>query len=352
MEKTNRKKSKKLMVEYVRKETKGGQKMKAELMKRLFKAIFSEDMVSLKKIAQTIIGGERELGHNELANSLEHISVTEKLRFDQSKTTNSADLISLPRSKRDNAQLVSFVPREMLRHHMVLPANVEERLKSIEKEYAAKERLGKYNLSPKKKILLYGASGCGKTMSAERIAWDLSLPLLKIRFDALLSSYFGESASNLRSVFDYCMSEPVVLLLDECDFIAKSRIASQDVGEVPRIVNMLLTLLDEYSAPGLVVATTNLRIQLDEALFRRFDDVIKIPMPKVEEREKLLKMTLSAISIEKNVCFYSVAEQMDGYSYANIVLTAQRAAKYSILAGNTCVSSDYFQQAIKESVKF
>lgn len=326
--------------------------MKAEIMKRLFKAIFSEDMVSLKKIAQTIIGEERGLGHNKLANSLEHISVTERPRYGQHKATNSAGLTSLPTSKRDNSQLVSFVPREMLKHHMVLPANVEERLQSIEREYAAKERLGKYNLSPKKKILLHGAPGCGKTMSAERIAWNLGLPLLKVRFDALLSSYFGESASNLRAVFDYCMNEPVVLLLDECDFIAKSRIASQDVGEVPRIVNMLLTLLDEYSAPGLVVATTNLKIQLDEALFRRFDDVIEIPMPEVKEREKLLRVTLSAISIEKNVCFHSIAEQMDGYSYANIVLTAQRAAKYSILAGNTSVSSDYFQQAIEEGTKF
>lgn len=115
-------------------------------------------------------------------------------------------------------------------------------------------------------------------MSAERIAWNLGLPLLKVRFDSLLSSYFGESASNLRMVFDYCKNEPVVLLLDECDFIAKSRTTAQDVGEVPRIVNMLLTLLDEYDAPGLVIATTNLKVSLDEALFRRFDDAfIKSP---------------------------------------------------------------------------
>ena len=103
---------------------------------------------------------------------------------------------------------------------------------------------------------------------------------------SLYSSYFGESASNLRAVFDYCKKEPVVLLLDECDFIAKSRVSTQDVGEVPRIVNMLLTLLDEYDAPGLTIATTNLKVTLDEALFRRFDDVIEIPIPGVRERER------------------------------------------------------------------
>lgn len=330
--------------------------MKAELFKRLFKAIYTEDIISLKKIANIIIQDERELGHGKLADSLEHISATERPRFnsssDQRTNAHGVGISSLPTSKRDNSQLVSFVPREMLKHHMVLPADMEERLQSIEKEYAAKERLGKYNLSPKKKILLHGAPGCGKTLSAERIAWNLGLPLLKVRFDALLSSYFGESASNLRAVFDYCMREPVVLLLDECDFIAKSRTATQDVGEVPRIVNMLLTLLDEYSAPGLVIATTNLKIQLDEALFRRFDDVIEIPMPQVEEREKLLRMTLSAIPVDKNVDFHSLAEQMEDYSYANVVLTAQRAAKYSVLAGNKSVSNNFFEQAISEGIKF
>ncbi len=330
--------------------------MKAELMKRLFKGIFSEDVVSLKKIANTIISEERQLGHGKLAKSLEHISVTEKPRFsiygDKANNGNVTGVSALPTSKRDNSQLVSFVPRELLKHHMVLPSDVEKRLQSIEKEYAARGRLGKYNLSPKRKILLHGSPGCGKTLSAERIAWNLGLPLLKVRFDALLSSYFGESASNLRAVFDYCMREPVVLLLDECDFIAKSRITTQDVGEVPRIVNMLLTLLDEYNAPGLVIATTNLKIQLDEALFRRFDDVIEIPMPQTEEREQLLKMTLSAIPVDASIDFRTLAEQMDGYSYANIVLTAQRAAKHSILAGSKSVDRAHFEQAIAEGSKF
>lgn len=331
--------------------------MKAELYKRLFKGIYAEDIVSLKKIAKSIVEEERKLGHNKLADSLVHISVTEKPRFtslgDQpAKGNGNAGLSALPTSKRDNSQLVSFVPRELLKHHMVLPCDVETRLQSIEKEYAARERLGKYNLTPKKKILLHGSPGCGKTLSAERIAWNLGLPLLKVRFDALLSSYFGESASNLRAVFDYCKSESVVLLLDECDFIAKSRITNQDVGEVPRIVNMLLTLLDEYSASGLVLATTNLKITLDEALFRRFDDVIEIPMPEIEEREMLLKMTLSALPIDASVDLRAIAEKMTGYSYANIVLTAQRAAKYSVLAGNKKIGMAYFEQALAEGLKF
>lgn len=327
--------------------------MKAELYKRLFRAIFSEDIPSLKKIAGTIIQEERRLGHNVLADALEKISITEKPKqvlFDTRKK--ETGLSALPKSKRTNSQLVSYIPREQLKHHMVLPDNVEERLLSVEKEYAAKERLEKYNLKPKKKILLYGPPGCGKTLSAERIAWNLGLPLLKVRFDSLLSSYFGESASNLRMVFDYCKTEPVVLLLDECDFIAKSRTMTQDVGEVPRIVNMLLTLLDEYNAPGLVLATTNLKVSLDEALFRRFDDVIEMPMPGKEERKRLLNMTLSAIPVSPDVDMDRVAEQLDGYSAANVVLVAQRAAKIGVLAGYKKVCKDHFSKALEEIAKF
>lgn len=327
--------------------------MKAELCKRLFRAIYSEDISSLKKIAVIIIQEERRLGHNVLADSLEKISITEKPRYSlfESKKRESG-LSSLPKSKRTNSQLVSSISREQLKHHMILPTDVEERLLSIEQEYVARERLRKYNLIPKRKILLYGPPGCGKTLSAERVAWNLGLPLLKVRFDSLLSSYFGESASNLRMVFEYCKSEPVVLLLDECDFIAKSRVGTQDVGEVPRIVNMLLTLLDEYDAPGLVIATTNLKVSLDEALFRRFDDVIEMPMPEKSERKRLLEMTLSAIPVSPDVDMDKISDQLEGYSAANIVLISQRAAKIAVLAGRNKVCNEHFVKALEESPKF
>ena len=325
--------------------------MNADITKRIFRGIFSEDIIALKKIATQIILEERKLGHDKLADSLEHIIATEKPKFQTfgSVLGQNGLRTSLPTSRRDNLPLVTYIPTELLRHHMVLPDDVENRILSIEKEYAAKERLSKYNLTPKKKILLHGAPGCGKTLSAERIAWNIGLPLLKVRFDSLLSSYFGESASNLRSVFDYCNKEPVVLLLDECDFIAKSRVTNQDVGEMPRIVNMLLTLLDEYSAPGLVISTTNLKLQLDEAIFRRFDDIIEIPIPTLVIREKLLRMTLSAIPVDTKTDFHIIAKKMEGYSSASVVQTAQRAAKISILQGAISISAKSFEQAISDN---
>jgi SpoVK/Ycf46/Vps4 family AAA+-type ATPase len=333
--------------------------MNADLYKRLFKAIFSEDIISLKKIADLIIFSEREKNHEVLADSLEKIKYNEKPKVNngfaqyKNEKSNGSGMGSLPTSKRNDMQLVSYVPRNQLKHYMILNNEIENRLLCIEKEYAAKERLAKFNLTPKKKILLYGEPGCGKTLAAERLAWNLGLPLLKVRFDSLLSSYFGESASNLRTVFDYCKNEPVVLLLDECDFIAKSRTTSQDVGEVPRIVNMLLMLLDEYNSEGLVVATTNLKVSLDEALFRRFDDVIEIPKPSIIEIKKLLTTTFSAMSVSKDIDWDSLSKKLEGHSAANIVSIAQNAAKSCVLEGSKIVNNEHILGVIKDiSMKY
>lgn len=324
--------------------------MTADVLKRLFKAIYSEDIQSLKKLTNIIIQSERKKGHNVLANSLEKITMDNSLRKRQISRDVflKDDMSTLPRSRRNNRKLVSFIQRSELKHHMVLQPDIEERLLSIEKEYAARERLANHNLFPKRKILIYGPPGCGKTLSAERIAWNLGLPLLKVRFDSLISSYFGESSSNLRDVFDYCKKEPVVLLLDECDFIAKSRIAGQDVGEAPRIVNMLLMLLDEYNATGLVIATTNLKISLDEALFRRFDAVIEMPMPTQIEIKKLLKMTLSAMNVSDNVNWDEFTNRLNNHSAASVVAIAQNAAKNCVLEGSKLIQNKHIEKALKE----
>lgn len=325
--------------------------MNAELYKRLFRAIFSEDLDSLKKIADIIIEDEREKKHNKLADSLEKIAKQTPVIKNNTRVGKPFihELSSLPVTRRDNMPLVSYIAREQLKHHMILPDELEQRLCRIEREFAARKRLAKYNLSPRKKILLYGPPGCGKTLSAERLAWNIGLPLLKVRFDSLISSYFGESASNLRTVFDYCRREPVVLLLDECDFIAKSRITNHDVGEVPRIVNMLLMLLDEYDAPGLVIATTNLQVTLDKALFRRFDDIIELTLPTEHEIRELLKTTLSAMNTDPDIEWDELAKRLEGHSYASVVAIVENSAKNCVLEGLTTVESMHLEKAVNEA---
>jgi SpoVK/Ycf46/Vps4 family AAA+-type ATPase len=231
---------------------------------------------------------------------------------------------------------------------MVLPAVAEERFLRIECEFAARERLGLYGLRPRKTILLYGPPGCGKSLGAKRLAWKTGLPLMKVRFDALISSYFGESATNLRAIFIAAKERPCVLLLDECDFIARSRNNSKDIGEASRIVNSLLQLMEDYDAPGLLVATTNVESSLDTALFRRFDDVFLVPLPGPEEIQKLLTMTLSAVRQIEMINWERIVKQLSGASAAMVVKAAQDAAKAAVLKGKKGVAESDLQQAVAE----
>ena len=343
--------------------------MKGELLKRLFRAIASNDQEAIDKLTYLVIEEERKKGHTLLANQLENItkknqkdkSVSEngssslilpKQESDLSSFPSSASdiqtLSTLPKSKRVDTPLVTFVPREKLRHHMILPQTVEKRFQRIEKEYAARDRLAHHGLRYRQKILLFGVPGCGKTMGAERLAWNTGLSLLKVRFDAMVSSYLGETASNLRSVFDLAYQNPCLLFFDECDSIAKSREDTQEVGEIKRVVNTFLQMLDEYeSYSGLLVAATNLNKSLDTALWRRFDDVIEVPLPGKKELESIVRQTLSAIEVG-SINWQLIIQQMEGFSAAQAVRVAQDAAKRAILDREELVIQEHLEEAIKE----
>lgn len=320
--------------------------MKTELLRRLFRAIKGQPSSDLHRLAQLILDEERKKGHTKVANELSAILA----RASQKTAENleSRTISRLPVSRRSGLPLASIHPYEELRHDMVLPEHLEHRFHRIETEFSARERLTLYGLRPRKKVLLYGPPGCGKTLGAERLAWKLGLPLMKVRFDILMSSYLGESASNLREVFEFSRQAPRLLLLDECDSIAKARDSANDVGEMSRVVNTLLGLLEEYHSPGLLVATTNLSKTLDPALFRRFDDVIEIPLPGLGEISRLLKTTLSAINISQSVEWEHIVSRLVGCSAAQVVQVAQEAAKSCVLFGDKVLTQHHLDSASKE----
>ena len=321
--------------------------MNADILKRMMRAIANGSQGDLERLAQAVVESERQVGHNKLADQLTAILARPRPAA-KSANENQSSLAELPTNRRYGDQLATLLPRDSLEHHMVLPPEIEERFIRIEKEYAARERLGAYGLRNRKTILLYSPPGCGKSLGAKRLAWNTGLPLLKVRFDTLLSSYFGESASNLRTVFEAAKERPCVLLLDECDFIARSRTNGRDIGEASRIVNSLLQLMEEYDAPGLLVATTNIEDSLDTALFRRFDDVFQVPPPGAGEIEKLLKTTLSAVHCSEEIEWSNIVRKLTGMSAAQAVKAAQDAAKASVLSGQKVVTEDHLSKAIAE----
>lgn len=323
--------------------------MNAEILKRVVRAIADGSQSDLSALAGKIVESERRLGHRKLADQLEAIlKQPRRVNGHPPSIGSERALHQLPLSRRHGESLATLLKPEELEHHMVLPPAIEDRFARVEKEYSARERLGAFGLRPRKTILLYGPPGCGKSLGAKRIAWNTGLPLMKVSFASLISSYFGESAANLRTLFLAAKERPCVLLLDECDFIARSRVKGNDIGEASRIVNSLLQLMEEYDAPGLLVATTNVESSLDSALFRRFDEVFMVPLPGPDEIERLLRLTLSAVKVAEPVKWHSFVDQLKGAPAAMVVKAAQDAAKAAVLEGREIVSESNIRDAISE----
>ncbi|MGV4414448.1 AAA family ATPase [Chryseobacterium sp. T1] len=163
---------------------------------------------------------------------------------------------------------------------VVLNESNKKALDTLLKEFSYIEELKKYNLPVNNKILLYGHSGCGKTMTAKAIASKLNKPLLVLDLSSFVSSRIGETAKNIKMVFDKAERERAVLFLDEFDHLGKMRgNDDHDVGEMRRLVNALIQLIDQFSEKSLLIAATNHAEILDVALMRRFQVRIGYEMP-------------------------------------------------------------------------
>jgi len=344
--------------------------MKGDVLKRLFRAVASDDSQAVQSMLSVVVEEERKLGHTNLAEQLDsiirkgsHHSDSKQLALSASSKSSSASsdrsainpkvlqpLTPLSSGRRFNHPFILSIERDRLRHHMVLSDAIEARFCRIEQEYSARDRLAHYGFKYRQKILLYGAPGCGKTMGAERIAWNTGLPLVKIRFDAMVSSYLGETATNLREVFETAAANPCLLFIDECDALAKSREDSQEVGEIKRVVNTFLQLLDEYElSNGLLIAATNLTKFLDEAVWRRFDDVIEVTKPTESEIRTLLEETLASVEMG-SIDWDTVVKKLVGLSAAQVVKISQNAAKRAILEREDLVIQEHLEDSIQDVI--
>lgn len=330
--------------------------MNQELLIRLFRSIEGESGEDIILVAEKIIEDEQKKGHDKLAKRLKEILNKNVHNYSSFKGELKSFLpkgISIPTDKRYNIPLATQIERENLRHTMVLTPEIELKINRIEKEYVARERLGNYGLKPKQKILLYGSPGCGKSMTAERIAWTIGLPFLKVRFEAIISSYLGESASNLKKLFESLNDYPCVLLLDEFDFIAKARSSTgQDVGEMHRLVNILLNLLEDYDAPGIVIATTNFEGIIDKALFRRFDEIIEMSKPEKEQILKILRTSLLSMNVSKIIDWEKLIDEMGNVSSAIVVKIAKDAAKLAVIDGRNIVEEEHLWKSLRQNALF
>lgn len=327
--------------------------MRATLLRRVIRQLCESDHPDFRQLAEDIVVDEERRGHGQVARELKSI-LDKDLRNGFHRAGAPEAFAPLSRVQdttgRDGGALGTQIHPENLRTAMVLPPELEARFNRIETEYRRRDELTRFGLRPRRRILFHGPPGCGKTLGAERLAANLGLQLYRVHFDAIVSSYLGETASNLRKVFDACRMEPRLLLLDECDSIARSRSSTQqDVGEMSRTVNALLDLIETFDGPGMLVATTNLYGHLDPALFRRFDDVVEIPRPGLPEIEELLKLHLGSVPIQGNFPFKRISKSLLGSSAARITRIAEEAAKSSILeAESSKLTARHVEQAMAE----
>lgn len=299
--------------------------MKAELTKRLFRAIASDDKQAVHKLLKTAIATERDNGHTRIADDLEHI-------LNRSAYGVLSELTS------ESASLVNVYSGDRLRNWMVLPEAIESKFAQIEKEYAARERLQSVGLPYLQKILLYGPPGCGKSLGAERLAKNLGLPLLKVQLSQLIDSRLGETAKNIKTVFDIANKNPSVLFLDECDALMWSRSSNsgENIREMKRVVNTLLQILDEFeSQDAIIVAATNLESSLDFAIWRRFEETIFMPKPNAVEVKQLLNSLL-----RKDCNWGEWVQKLEGYSHAEIVKVCQKARKLAFFKQSDAVEAE------------
>lgn len=187
-------------------------------------------------------------------------------------------------------------------------------------------KLIEHGLEPTKSILFHGDPGLGKTMSARWLAAKLDLPLLTLDLATVMSSFLGKTGNNIKAIFDYAKEFPCVLLLDEFDAIAKKRDDDSELGELKRLVTVLLQEIDSWPSSSVLIAATNHEELLDPAAWRRFDQVVKFDYPSQND----IKTFLDSLSVDSAISGV-IAQSLEGNSFSAIERIVTNIKKQSII---------------------
>ncbi|MGH2870371.1 MAG: AAA family ATPase, partial [Solirubrobacteraceae bacterium] len=232
----------------------------------------------------------------------------------------------------DGQLALATVEEEPLDDPPILPTDAQEEIATLIKQRQQAHRLTEVGLEPPNSLLLQGPPGVGKTLTARHLAGELGLPLVTVELAALMSSLLGQTGQNLRQLLDHARSFPCVLLLDEFDAVAKRRDDQTDIGELKRLVNVLLVELERWPETGLLIAATNHPQLLDPAVERRFDVILNLTVPGQKERAAILRRALARVGLEiSGQVLAACALAQEGASGADIEREAAAAARATVL---------------------
>lgn len=316
----------------------------ADQLKALVKSHIARDDGQFYSVAMQVAAHEAKVGHGKLAEELRDMIDAAKTR---GLSTEPGKLVPLakPRGELANLLHVSY-PKSRLAD-MVLDACVVEQIQRILKEQRLNTRIREHGLSPRRKLLLVGPPGTGKTMTASVLAGELGVPLFLVRLDALITKFMGETAAKLRQVFDAIADVRGVYFFDEFDAIGSQRGLAHDVGEIRRVLNSFLQMIEHDHSHSLIVAATNHPEILDYALFRRFDDVMEYNLPSVQQAGELIRSRLSRFA-PKPFPLKMLAAKAEGLSYAEIRRAVDEAIKEAVMHEGEHASAQVLRRALEE----
>ena len=244
-----------------------------------------------------------------------------------------------------NPMLSVNMPSDKL-SDLVVSDDILERINRIISEYRNKNKLQKYGLSNRRKILIEGKPGTGKTFTASVIAAELGLPLYTVQMDKVVTKFMGETSAKLRQVFDSIGMSTGGYVFDEFDAIGADRNLDNEVGEARRILNSFLQFIEQDVSDSIIIAATNNQKLLDQALFRRFDDVLHYNLPTRKEIRIILEKHI--VSFDKQfVISEMLIDSAEALSQAEIIRACEDAIKESILT-NAKITEELLIALMKE----
>lgn len=306
----------------------------ADQIKMLIKSHYADNREHFNTTVLQLAAHEARSGHITLAREIKEI-------------------VDKERNKRNNIlhlnQYNEFIDYQETDHRlseMIISSELQERIHRIKNEFRRQDELKKYNLKNRRKILLVGPPGTGKTMTASVLSTELGMPLGTIMMDKMVTKYMGETSTKLRTIFEAISELPGVYLFDEFDAIGSKRDQDNDVGEMRRVVNTFLQLLEQDNSSSLIIAATNNISLLDEALFRRFDDVIFYENPDKVQIKLLIKNKLAILEAELNLS--EITEMAYGLSHSEISRACEDSIKEVVLSDKKAIAEDLILSMIQE----
>ena len=297
----------------------------ANHLRALLKSHLEGDDQRFYSVAMQVAAHEAKLGHGKLAEELRAI-------IDEAKSRRGGAQAPVPitRPKGELANLLTATYPKARLSGMVLHDALAQQIQRVIREQRHGERILSEGLALRRKLLLVGAPGTGKTLTASVLAGELGLPLLQVRLDGLITKYMGETAAKLRQIFDATGQTRGVYFFDEFDAIGSQRGMANDVGEIRRVLNSFLQMIEQDDSHSLVVAATNHPEILDPALFRRFDDVLHYELPNEPQLAALLRSRLARCAV-KGTSWKRLARHALGLSYAETTRAADEVLKDALI---------------------